>query len=398
MFTFPGQGSQRPGMGRDWVDHPSWEIVADASAAIGRDVAHLLLDADADELTNTRNAQVATFTLSLVALDAIERLGLAPAACAGHSLGEYTALVATGVLSFEDGVRLVAERGEAMQAAAEERPGTMAAILGLDDDGAEAACSRTEGQAWVANYNAPGQVVIAGTRPGVDRAGSVAKEMGAKRVMSIPVGGAFHTPLMAAARDRLKKALADVNFADPEIPVMANVDGRPHPDAKEWSGLLSAQLTSPVRWRQSMAAMVKLGPEPHKFVEVGPGGVLTGLAKRILVDSTGLSVSKPDDLDRLVKVLAESTPLQSYLVAHQGEHLYMSERVIVSPATGVFEPHPGMAPDLAPIVTGELVGTVGAGEIRSPFTGTIMGFLALSGERVVEGQPVAWLRTPGADA
>src|SRR5579884_3813009 len=133
IFIFPGQGSQRPGMGSAWVDHPSWELVNDASEAAGRDVARLLLEAEKEELTQTRNAQLATFTLSLVILDAVERLGLEPAMCAGHSLGEYSALVASGAISFEDGVRLVSERGEAMQAASEENPGTMAAVLGLDD-------------------------------------------------------------------------------------------------------------------------------------------------------------------------------------------------------------------------------------------------------------------------
>ena len=160
-FTFPGQGTQRPGMGRPWADHPSWELVAEASEAAGRDVAHLLLDADADELMATRNAQLCTLTLSLVVLDAVERLGLAPGACAGHSLGEYTALVAAAALSLEDGVRLVVERGEATQDAVDDRPGNMAAVLGLDDDAVDAACRRVDGEAWVANYNAPQQVVVA---------------------------------------------------------------------------------------------------------------------------------------------------------------------------------------------------------------------------------------------
>ena len=170
-FTFPGQGTQRAGMGRSWAEHPSWELVGEVSDAAGRDVAHLLLDADADELRATRNSQLATFSLSLVVLDAVERLGLAPEACAGHSLGEYTALVAGAALSLEDGVHLVVERGEAMQVAAEEHPGTMAAVLGLDDDAVDASCRRADGEAWVANYNAPEQVVVAGATPAVSTAG-----------------------------------------------------------------------------------------------------------------------------------------------------------------------------------------------------------------------------------
>ena len=208
-FTFPGQGSQRPGMGRPWVDHESWELVGEASEVAGRDVGQLLLDADADELKDTRNAQLMTFVSSLMVLDAVERLGLEPSLCAGHSLGEYTALTATGALSFEDGVRLVCERADAMHVAGTENPGTMAAVLGLDDDQVEVACRRADSDVWVANFNAPGQVVIAGSPDGVAAASVVAKELGAKKVMPLQVSGAFHTPFMNAARDRLRKAIAE---------------------------------------------------------------------------------------------------------------------------------------------------------------------------------------------
>ena len=168
VFTFPGQGSQRAGMGEPWVDHPSWEVVEEASAAADRDLAHLLLHAPIEELTQTENAQLATTVLSLVVLDAVERIGLTPAACAGHSLGEYTALVASGCArASSTGSELVVARGEAMARAGEEAPGTMAALLGIADDDAEAACMRAEGDVWVANYNAPGQVVIAGTAEAV---------------------------------------------------------------------------------------------------------------------------------------------------------------------------------------------------------------------------------------
>ena len=151
-FTFPGQGSQAPGMGEAWVDHPSWELVGEASEASGRDVANLLLEADAEELRQTRNSQLATYVTSMIVLDAVERTGVEPAFHAGHSLGEYSALTAAGTLSFADGVRLVTERGDAMQAAADATEGTMAAVLGLDDDKVELACRRTDGDVWVANY------------------------------------------------------------------------------------------------------------------------------------------------------------------------------------------------------------------------------------------------------
>ena len=272
VFTFPGQGSQRSGMGQAWVDHPSWEVVDEASAVAGRDIGSLLLDAPMEELTPTANAQLATFVQSLVVLDAVERLGLAPAACAGHSLGEYTALVASGAVSFEDGVRLVLARGEAMTRAGEDAPGTMAALLGISDDDAEAACVRAEGDVWVANYNAPGQVVVAGTTDAVATAGAIAKELGARKVMAIPVSGAFHTPLMGGARSALRKALGDAVFRSPEVPVVANVDARVHTEPDEWPGLLSAQLCSPVRWRQTVETLAGLGATT--LVELGPGGVL----------------------------------------------------------------------------------------------------------------------------
>jgi [acyl-carrier-protein] S-malonyltransferase len=408
-FTFPGQGSQRQGMGRAWVDHPSWEVVGEASAVAGLDLARLLLHADQDELTLTANAQLATYVLGLVVLDAIERVGIEPTVCAGHSLGEYTALTAAGALGFEDGVRLVVERGEAMHHAAEERPGTMAAVLGAEDDDVEAACQRAEGEVWVANYNAPGQVVIAGTAESVAVAGTIAKELGARRVMPFPVAGAFHTALMGPARARLRKALADAPFSAPEVPVVANVDARAHPGPEEWPGLLSAQLCSPVRWRQSLVMLSELGAT--QVVEVGPGGVLTALARRTLPDAQALSVASPDDLGVLVETLSGSETWHAYASAHQGEHLYTSERVVVAPAAGVFAPDPGLA---APgpggltaaggsensgdveVGVGVLLGHVGDNEVRTPFAGQVVGFMAHAGERVVTGQPLAWLRVSTA--
>ncbi|MGH9101693.1 MAG: ACP S-malonyltransferase [Acidimicrobiales bacterium] len=405
-FTFPGQGSQRPGMGRPWLEHPSWEIVRDASEAVGRDLAWLLCEADAPELTQTRHAQLATFSLSLVVLDAVERLGLAPSICAGHSLGEYSALVASGAVGFEEGARLVAERGEAMQDAADASPGRMVALLGISDDDAEVACQRAESDVLVANYNAPGQVVIAGTDEGVEAASALARELGARKIMALQVSGAFHTPLIVSARRRLRKALAEVSFSDPEVPVVSNVDARFHGSAKDWPGLLSAQLCSPVRWRQTLELLGAEAPTAV-LVEVGASGVLTGLARRCLPGSRAISVSTPADLDHLVESLAGPGPLHTYAAVHQGENLYVSERVVVSPAGGVFEPKPELAAlpmEAEPLPSGaqrlsvgELVGVVGDVEVRSPFAGSLMGLLAHSGERVTDGQPLAWLRTAAGD-
>jgi [acyl-carrier-protein] S-malonyltransferase len=402
-FTFPGQGSQRSGMGTTWRDHPSFELVGQASEITGRDVGALLCDADQDTLRQTDNAQLATFVLSLIVLDAAERVGLEPAVCAGHSLGEYTALVASGALDYEDGVRLVATRGTAMQHAAEVSPGTMAAVLGLDDDAVESACTLAEGDVWVANYNGPGQVVIAGTVEAVAEAGRMAKEMGAKKVLPIPVGGAFHTPLMNPARDCLRKALASATFRAPEPAVVANVDARPHVDPLEWPRLLSAQLCSPVRWRQTLEALVTMGTQT--FLELGPGGVLTGLARRVLptAESLAMSVATPDDLDHLLESLSGRSAAQQEAIEHRvGERYHMSERLVVSPTAGLFEPDPTFAALMPGAVEGErqpvqidvggLIGLVGTTEVRSAFRGSLEGVLVLPGERVSTGQPVAWLR------
>ena len=396
-FVFPGQGWQRPGMGRPWTEHPSWELVGDASEASGRDVAHLLLDAGVEELTETRNAQLATFTSSLLVLDAVERLGIEPTAAAGHSVGEYAALVAAGVIGFEHGLRLVAERGDAMQAAADAEPGVMTIVAGSDAETVDIACRLADGEVWLANDNSITEVAIAGEAEAVERAGARAVELGARSLRPAAVGGAFHTPFMAGARNRLVKALSDVAFHRPEIPVVANVDGRVHTGAEEWSALLVAQLTSPVRWRQSVIRLGSLLDEragrARLFVELGPGSSLCHLAGQTLPGIASVSVSTPDDLDRLVDAVAGDTPLHAFASDHHGEHLYVSERVVISPAAGVFEPAPGLDSSTgAPVEVGSLLGTVAEEDVRSQFAGQLMGMLASPGERVQTGQPVAWLR------
>ncbi|HSS10846.1 MAG TPA: ACP S-malonyltransferase [Acidimicrobiales bacterium] len=304
-LLFPGQGSQRPGMGQPWVGTSSWGLVDQLSDATGWDVGALLTSADADQLKATRNSQIATFTLSLVILDAARQSGAAGrvTAVAGHSLGEYTALVAAGVLSPEDGGRLVKERGEAMQAAADANPGTMAAILGLDPDSVLKASASVDG-AWVANDNAPGQIVIAGTKAGVDSVSQRAKQVGAKRVLPLPVGGAFHSPLMAPAQARLDAALADADFATPKMPVVANVDAHTHDDAASWPQLLSSQLCQPVRWRETLLQLSGLGVST--FVELGPGTELSGMVKRTVEGAIRANVATPDDLPNAVALVDDA--------------------------------------------------------------------------------------------
>jgi [acyl-carrier-protein] S-malonyltransferase len=284
-------------MGNAWRDTESWSLVAQLSDVTGRDIGRLLVDADADELKLTANAQLATFTLSLVILDAVRGLSYPPpAAVAGHSLGEYSALVAVGVLKASEGARLVAARGAAMESAAAAHSGTMAAVLGLDPDGVAAACAGVH-DAWVANDNAPGQIVIAGTAAGVETAGNRARELGAKRVLLLPVGGAFHTVLMAPAQEGLDAALAEATLGDGSLACVANVDAEVHIDAGEWRRLLSTQLTAPVRWRQSLQRLSELGVT--RFVELGPGTELSGMVKRTVDGATRANVAQPDDVSGL---------------------------------------------------------------------------------------------------
>lgn len=280
-LLFPGQASQRPGMGAAWTTSPGWELVGRASHVLDRDLAWLLLHASAEELRPTAQAQLAVFLTSLVVAASLPEADVV----AGHSLGEVTALTAAGAVSFEDGLRVVAERGAAMH---DTPPGTMAAVLGLADDDFD----DLPGGAWVANVNAPEHVVVSGTPEGVIAAGAVLKERGARRVLPLPVGGAFHTPLMAPARPRLEAALAAVTWFSPRMPVWQAETTRLYDgDARE---ALSRQLTAPVRWRQLLEQL-----DVDRLVEVGPGGVLTGLAKRTRPDLPALSVAGPDDLEKL---------------------------------------------------------------------------------------------------
>jgi [acyl-carrier-protein] S-malonyltransferase len=290
---FPGQGSQKPGMGASWVSTPSWAAVGVVSDVLGRDVGALLLDADAATLQATRNAQVASFALGLVILDAARAAGLTWDAAAGHSLGEYTALVAAGVLAADAAAALVGERAEAMQAAADAAPGTMAAVLGLDTAGVQASCDAAGGSAWIANDNAPGQIVVAGTHDGVALAAAAAKERGAK-VMPLAVGGAFHTPLMKGAQVRLDAAVDAAPFVDGDATVVANVDAAPHRSGADWPRLLSAQLCNRVRWREGIGALEALGVT--RVIELGPGGVLGGLVKRTAPGLERLSLATPDEV------------------------------------------------------------------------------------------------------
>jgi len=302
-YVFPGQGSQEPGMGAPWAHTPSWGLVDRASRVSGRDVAGLLLHADADTLRRTDNAQLATFVLACVAhaevRDALP--SAAPVAVAGHSLGEYTALVASGALTFDDGVRLVAARGEAMREATALTPGTMGVVLGLDVGAVQritGGLRRDGARVWVANLNSPRQSVLSGTPEGVALGAEAALAEGATGVVDIPVGGAFHSPLMEPAVARLRAALARADLRTADVPVVANVDARAHTAPDLWPGLMLDQLTSPVRWLDGVRTLTgSLGAD--LLVELGPGRVLTGFTRRISPRTDRVCVSVPDHVPAL---------------------------------------------------------------------------------------------------
>ena len=287
---FPGQGTQTSRMGEPWQASPAWDVVERAEEALGQPLAPLLLD-DVD-LSRTREAQLAVLLASLLAWEAVRDQVDGPVAFAGHSLGQITALIASGALTLEDGVRLAARRADCTQAAADQRPGRMAALIGADVETAEKACDGLD--AWVANDNAPGQVVIGGTPDGVEAAGGRADDLGIRRVMKLAVGAAFHTPLMQPSADAFGPHLAGTAFRAPAAPVVSNTDARPYGEADGWADRLRDHLILPVRWRSSMETLVGLGVDT--FYEVGPGNVLAGLAKRTVGSSVTLrSVTVPTE-------------------------------------------------------------------------------------------------------
>ncbi|HEX8771013.1 MAG TPA: ACP S-malonyltransferase [Acidimicrobiales bacterium] len=309
-MLFPGQGTQVPRMGERWRAHPAWSVVETAEAVLGEPVGRLLLDASQEELARTREAQLAVMLTSLVAWEALRAQvddpagplsGASPVAFAGHSLGQITALVAAGVLDLEDGVRLAAQRADCTQRAADHQVGKMAALVGGTVEQAEEACDGVD--CWVANDNAPGQVVIGGTLAGVAAASERAPDVGVKRVMPLNVGGAFHTVLMAEARESLLPILEAVSFEAGSAPVVSNLDAQPHAGDEGWRHQLAEHLVCRVRWRESMEILVEIGAD--SFLEVGPGGVLAGLARRTVPGKQVHGVSEPDDvtgLDRAPKM------------------------------------------------------------------------------------------------
>lgn len=296
-YIFPGQGSQYVGMGKDLCEkYPDVKKLYDeADALLGVPLSKICFEGPEEELKQTKNTQPAIFLHSVALWQLL--MPTDAAMVAGHSLGEYSALVAAGALSFADAIKLVRLRGELMQKAGEENPGTMAAVVGLDAKTVgEVTCAAYEvGAVQAANFNSPGQIVISGTVTGVRKAMELAKERGAKLVKELVVSGAFHSPLMQSAKDRLKTALDAVTIHDASVPVYANVTAAPVQKADEIRTLLLEQVTSPVRWEESVMNMAAAGAT--KFVEIGPGKVLQGLVKRTVAAAELAGVDKASEVN-----------------------------------------------------------------------------------------------------
>ena len=279
-YVFPGQGAQFSGMGKDLYDNSDLarEMFNKANEILGFEITKIMFEGSDEELKQTKVTQPAIFLHSTI-LAATLGDQFQPDMVAGHSLGELSALVANKTLSFEDGLKLVYKRALAMQAACEKEPSTMAAILGLEDEVVEKVCADVDGVVVAANYNCPGQLVISGAIPAVEKACALATEAGAKRALLLPVGGAFHSPLMEPAREELAAAIEATHFAQPSCPVYQNVTAAAVTDPAEIQKNLVAQLTAPVKWTQTMQQMIADGAS--EVVEVGPGKVLQGLFKKV---------------------------------------------------------------------------------------------------------------------
>ncbi|MCP4205064.1 MAG: ACP S-malonyltransferase [bacterium] len=303
-FVFPGQGSQKVGMGRSWASvSPAAQAVFDeADRALGIELAGLCWEGPAEDLQRTENTQPAILTTSVAILRAAHDRLPQPVVVAGHSLGEYSALVAAGVLEFSDAVGLVRERGRLMQQAVPEGEGAMAAILGLDAGTVEdlAREASSVGVCAAANFNAPVQTVIAGDSTAVEKAVDLAKARGAKRAVLLPVSAPFHSPLMAPARAGLEPLLAETGFGKPGVPVVNNVDAAPVVEGAECRGALGRQVDNPVRWVESVQRMSDEF-EVDTFVEIGPGSVLSGLIRRIVPGARVVSLAEPSGLEKLAE-------------------------------------------------------------------------------------------------
>ena len=289
-YIFPGQGAQFSGMGKDLFENSktAYELFNNANEILGFKISDVMFNGSAEDLKQTSVTQPAIFLHSVILAMSKEN-EILPAMVAGHSLGEFSALVINKSISFEDGLKLVSIRANAMQKACENNPGTMAAVLGLKDELVENVCSEVNGTVVAANYNCPGQLVISGELNAIELACEKLKEIGARRALVLPVGGAFHSPLMEDAKRELENAINETIFSDPICPIYQNVSGLPYSSEIEIKENLISQLTSPVKWTQSINKMVQDGAK--EFIEVGPGRVLQGLVRKINGDINSSSLN-----------------------------------------------------------------------------------------------------------
>jgi len=300
-FMFPGQGSQLVGMGKDFYDQYSWaeKIYNDAGILLGFDLADVSFNGPEEKLRQTRFTQPALYVHSMVVATALKEKNIVPDVVAGHSLGEFSALACAGAFTLEEGLRLVKERADLMQKAGELSPGSMAAIIGMSCEDVEDICREASKRGIVqpANINSPQQIVISGSREGIEEAIKIAEKRGAKRVIELPVSGAFHSPLMSYASESFGSVLEKTNFSKARIPVYANVTASPVRECDEIRSLLHKQLLNPVRWLESVQNMIRDGVSI--FIEVGAGKVLSGLVKRIDRDVTTFQCSTVEDVEKI---------------------------------------------------------------------------------------------------
>ncbi|MDF2586597.1 MAG: malonyl CoA-acyl carrier protein transacylase [Anaerocolumna sp.] len=300
-FIFPGQGAQYIGMGKDFYEkfEESKEIFDKASDILNINMTELIFQEN-DKINITEYTQIAMVTTCVALLTQVQKLGIKPDICAGLSLGEYPAMIASGVMSFDEGIKIVRTRGLLMQEAVQPGAGAMAAVLGMDNEVIEKVCEETEGVVIIANYNCPGQVVISGEAKAVDHASETLTKLGAKRVIKLNVSGPFHSPMLQEAGEKLYESLKDINITDPVVPYIANVTAESINQKVNIRDLLAKQVYSSVKWQQSVETMIALGVDT--FIEIGPGKTLSAFVKKIDKSLKVLNIEKVEDLDKLQEV------------------------------------------------------------------------------------------------
>jgi [acyl-carrier-protein] S-malonyltransferase len=380
-FVYPAQGSLRPGLGRLWRDDPAWRYAAHAAVTSGVDLERLLLSADARELGVPRHAELCTYVLSIMALDAMHRAGVDAALHAGHSVGQFSALTAAGALDFRDGVILVCERAEAIAEAAVHQRGGMTMVSGVADHHIDELCASID-EVWVASYNTPGHTVIAGSQGALADAERKVRHLGARAVVAVRTDAALQTPYMLHAAARFGDVLDRTRLDPLRRPVFANVDGRSYFDRSRWLHLLRDQLTCPIQWRETVRQLERAGAS--LIVELGPTPHLTRFARRAARSIPSRHVSTPDEAAQLAVWGGRDQ------IGSPTDDALAAEHLVVSPAGGLFAPAEQLVPG-ALLAAGMTIGTVGTTPVTTRRAGRVHLVLARPGERLRAYEPVAWL-------